>query len=159
MCAEVVGSGRSEHNFVQLTDDHIERLLEIERVSFINPWSAADFCCVVGDRSARCVGLVYREELIGYAIGYVVGREFHLANFAVVPKHRRCGWASALLQHIIAQVCCRGCRRCTLEVRLSNRGAVDFYARHGFYQIGVRPHYYENPPENALIMQRRIEMV
>ena len=152
-------AGWPERDFVQLTEDHIGSLLEIERSSFANPWSAVDFHCVVRDRSALCTGLLIQGELCGYAIGYVDGVEFHLANFAIASPCRRRGWASILLQHIIGRIRRMGCRKCTLEVRLSNRPAVEFYRRHDFQQIGVRSHYYENPSENALIMQLRLEKV
>jgi ribosomal-protein-alanine N-acetyltransferase len=42
----------------------------------------------------------------------------------------------------------------TLEVRLSNRPARDLYARFGFKPVGVRPRYYSDNGEDALIMWR-----
>jgi ribosomal-protein-alanine N-acetyltransferase len=153
---ELLWAGRRERDFVQLTEDHLERILEIERVSFANPWSAEDFHRAVYDHSAFCKGVEVSEELRGYAVGYAIGTEFHLANFAIAPAHRRQGWASDLLQYLIAQACQMGCRECTLEVRPSNFAAVAFYKMHRFQPVGVYPRYYENPRENALIMKRCI---
>lgn len=153
---ELLWAGRRERDFVQLTEDHLERILEIERVSFANPWSAEDFHRAVYDHSAFCKGIEVSEELRGYAVGYAIGAEFHLANFAIAPAHRRQGWASDLLQYLIAQACQMGCRECTLEVRPSNFAAVAFYKMHRFQQVGVYSRYYENPRENALIMKRCI---
>jgi len=153
---ELLWAGRRERDFVQLTEDHLERILEIERVSFANPWSAEDFHRAVYDHSAFCKGVEVSEELRGYAVGYAIGTEFHLANFAIAPAHRRQGWASDLLQYLIAQACQMGCRECTLEVRPSNFAAVAFYKMHRFQPVGVYPRYYENPREHALIITRCI---
>jgi [ribosomal protein S18]-alanine N-acetyltransferase len=43
-----------------------------------------------------------------------------------------------------------------LEVRESNAGAVRLYERCGFVIEGRRPGYYANPPEDALLMRRRL---
>ena len=40
----------------------------------------------------------------------------------------------------------------TLEVRVSNRSAQELYARLGFRSAGVRPRYYMDNREDALIM-------
>ena len=153
---ELLRAGRRERDFVQLTEDHLERIHEIERVSFANPWPAADFHRAVHDQSAFCKGVEVRGELRGYAIGYAVGTEFHLANFAIAPAHRRRGWASDLLQYLIAQAWQMGCRECRLEVRTSNLAAVAFYKMHRFQPVGEYPRYYENPREDAVIMKRYI---
>jgi ribosomal-protein-alanine N-acetyltransferase len=50
----------------------------------------------------------------------------------------------------------RGCRRCFLEVRKSNQGAIDFYLRHKFIFAGTRLNYYSNPIEDAWIMERNL---
>lgn len=43
-----------------------------------------------------------------------------------------------------------------LEVRESNTGAVQLYERCGFKMAGRRPAYYADPPEDALLMRRRL---
>ena len=99
-----------ESRFVSLGLIHLQRLLEIERVSFANPWGKADFCYLLADRDALCLGLLHRGELIGYALGYFAGRDFHLASLAVVPAYRNqgscccgyCAWPQSKL------LCARG---------------------------------------------------
>jgi ribosomal-protein-alanine N-acetyltransferase len=45
-----------------------------------------------------------------------------------------------------------GARNATLEVRLSNVAARRLYERFGFRPVGVRPRYYTDNGEDALIM-------
>jgi ribosomal-protein-alanine N-acetyltransferase len=40
----------------------------------------------------------------------------------------------------------------TLEVRVSNKDAIAMYERFGFRSAGVRPRYYHDNGEDALIM-------
>ena len=150
------GRDGCEHEVVELAGEHLERLVEIEALSFSNPWSVADFRWVVRDGRALCLGLQVGRELIGYAVGYVEDIGFHLANLDIVPACRRQGWGGRLLGQVLARAWRRGCRSCTLEVRASNRVAVQLYRQHGFRQVGVRSRYYIKPVENALVMHREI---
>ncbi|HTG42464.1 MAG TPA: hypothetical protein VK697_12715, partial [Methylomirabilota bacterium] len=43
-------------------------------------------------------------------------------------------------------------RQATLEVRLSNKAARHLYEKFGFRPVGVRPRYYSDDGEDALIM-------
>jgi ribosomal-protein-alanine N-acetyltransferase len=46
----------------------------------------------------------------------------------------------------------RGARRATLEVRRSNVEAQRLYGRFGFHVSNVRPRYYSQPDEDALVL-------
>jgi ribosomal-protein-alanine N-acetyltransferase len=59
-----------------------------------------------------------------------------------------------LMRHILTVVAAEGVKRATLEVRRSNVPAQKLYERLGFVQAGVRPDYYTQPAEDALILWR-----
>jgi [ribosomal protein S18]-alanine N-acetyltransferase len=44
------------------------------------------------------------------------------------------------------------CRVVTLEVRRSNEGAQRLYRRFAFRAVGVRPNYYADDQEDAIVM-------
>jgi hypothetical protein len=46
----------------------------------------------------------------------------------------------------------KGAREATLEVRLSNTAARNLYEKYGFRPVGIRPNYYSDDNEDALIM-------
>jgi [ribosomal protein S18]-alanine N-acetyltransferase len=71
-------------------------------------------------------------------------------NIAVAPEQRRHGIAGRLLEHLFEEA--RGVLPFTLEVRVSNHGAIAMYERFGFRSAGVRPRYYHDNGEDALIM-------
>jgi len=60
--------------------------------------------------------------------------------------------ASRLLAHIIETGRVRKCRFVTLEVRRSNAAAARLYRRFGFRAVGVRPNYYAEDQEDAIVM-------
>jgi ribosomal-protein-alanine N-acetyltransferase len=75
-------------------------------------------------------------------------------NVAVAPDRQRRGIASALLGRLFELTADDDRRGYTLEVRVSNAGAIALYERLGFEQRGVRRGYYTDNREDALIMWR-----
>ena len=92
-------------------------------------------------------------NILGYAGLHVVLNEGYIDNIAVQPDARRHGVASALLD-----VYCRfgavNLAFLTLEVRASNQAAIGLYEKYGFQRAGLRPGYYQQPREDAVIMTR-----
>jgi ribosomal-protein-alanine N-acetyltransferase len=94
-------------------------------------------------------------SLAGYLIASRYADVWHLMNLAVDPPVRRRGLASLLLQELMARV--SPAEPITLEVRPSNDAAIALYKRFGFHAAGLRPGYYRDTGEDALIMWRVAE--
>ncbi len=148
-----------ESRFVPLGPIHLHRLMEIERGSFANPWSEADFYYLLADRGALCLGLLHCGKLIGYALGYFADRYFHLANLAVDPAYRNRGWGGQLLGRMLRVAAGQGASCCALEVRSANRAARALYCKAGFRVVGRRAAYYSDPPDDAVLMECNIEIL
>jgi [ribosomal protein S18]-alanine N-acetyltransferase len=93
--------------------------------------------------------------------GFLVGRitasdEAEILNLAVAPAHRRSGHATALLQTCLAEFTRLHIARVFLEVREFNSAAISFYEEHNFVRAGVRPAYYQNPTEAAVLLIRKL---
>jgi ribosomal-protein-alanine N-acetyltransferase len=87
-------------------------------------------------------------------VGFLVGRtlapgEHELLNVAMAPDHRRRGIGRSLVCAYLEAS--KG--SVFLEVRPSNRAARGFYKSLGFEEVTLRPGYYENPPEPAIVMK------
>jgi tRNA threonylcarbamoyladenosine biosynthesis protein TsaB len=93
--------------------------------------------------------------LIGYATAWLIVDELHIHDVAVDPAFRRRGAAKALLERVLAEARASGATSATLEVRRSNAAAVALYEKLGFMTEAVRPAYYRDPTEDALILWRR----
>lgn len=115
--------------------------MRLELQSYSHPWTEAVFLdCFKPDY--RLWALDQANELIGYAVVAHLFDEAHLLNLCTNPSHRRSGAARLLLRHLITAVAHDSMSRLILEVRESNRAAINLYIREGFESIGVRPGYY-----------------
>jgi ribosomal-protein-alanine N-acetyltransferase len=90
-------------------------------------------------------------ETWAYIVYWVVADEMHLLNLAVHPARRRQGIARALLTEALARVRTQGVVVVWLEVRPSNAAALALYQAFGFEEVGVRPGYYSDCGEDALV--------
>jgi ribosomal-protein-alanine N-acetyltransferase len=91
-------------------------------------------------------------EIIGYACFWILFEELHLMNLAVHPAHRRRGIGEELARWVLNMGQEKGVRIALLEVRVSNDPARRLYEKVGFKKIAVRPGYYRDPKEDALLM-------
>jgi [ribosomal protein S18]-alanine N-acetyltransferase len=134
----------------RLAYSDLPAVISIERRSFPAPWSLAMFVLELSKPSGICLAASAGEELLGYLVCSRYDRVWHLMNVAVAPERRRLGVASRLISQLIEE----GGRELpfTLEVRVSNRDAIAMYERLGFRSAGVRPRYYQDNGEDALIM-------
>jgi ribosomal-protein-alanine N-acetyltransferase len=128
----------------------------IERESYPTPWSRSMFAGELAKPSSLSLGAFDEES--GALTGYLVISRYvdawHVMNLAVAPSHRRNGIARALLDRLFELTASDERRGYTLEVRVSNEGAIKLYEGMGFVARGVRRGYYTDNREDALIMWR-----
>ena len=138
-----------------IQDSDIERLAQIEAKSFSHPWSADSFRELLDIDYARYLVAICDGEVAGTAGMRVICGEGNIDNVVVDPDYRGKGLAKALVAELIKWGESEGIKDYTLEVRVSNVPAIHVYENAGFIGEGVRPGFYEDPKEDALIMWRR----
>ena len=126
----------------------------IERESYPTPWSRSMFDAEMRKPSSLALGAFTGDELVGYAFVSRYVDAWHVMNVAVAHAYRRRGIASALLERMFEVTETDPRRGYTLEVRVSNGGAIRLYERLGFEPRGIRRGYYTDNREDALIMWR-----
>lgn len=141
-------------SIASMEDADIDAVMEIERLSFRAPWSRAVFLEEMGREWARVDVLrdSITDEVVAFANYWLVADELHILNIAVHPRHRRAGHATRLLAHMVEVARQGQCRCVTLEVRRSNAVAQQIYRRFAFRAVGVRPNYYAEDQEDAIVM-------
>jgi ribosomal-protein-alanine acetyltransferase len=95
-------------------------------------------------------------RVCGFLVARVTAGEAELLNMAVGAADRRKGLGSKLLAAAAKEAEALQASRMYLEVRESNEAAISFYERHGFRKSGQRAGYYQNPAENAVLMEKRL---
>jgi ribosomal-protein-alanine N-acetyltransferase len=96
-------------------------------------------------------------DAVGFALAWVVADEMHLVNFAVEPARRREGIGRALLTEVLDRARQRAINMVTLEVRDTNEAARVLYREFGFIEVALRPGYYPDTREDAVIMLLRFD--
>jgi ribosomal-protein-alanine N-acetyltransferase len=131
-------------------------------------WSEEDLTSVVkapaADQRRLRRGWVAEQTGSG-AVGFAVATglnvpgappECELEFVLVQPQARRRGIGGMLVHAALNWGRDLRANEIRLEVRESTAGAVQLYERCGFVIAGRRPGYYANPPEDALLMRRRL---
>ena len=93
-----------------------------------------------------------QNGVAGFLVARVVANELEILNLAIELCFRRRGIGSALVGEVLSWGARNGAERVFLEVRASNAFARKFYEAHGFTAAGLRPKYYSDPIEDALIL-------
>ncbi len=136
-----------------MTLDDVADVHRIESASFPTPWPDYAFRQEIQtNRLAHYLIVRAGDETIGYGGMWLMVDEAHVTTFAVLPGWRRRGAGATLmlaLMHLAVEL---NARMVTLEVRLSNHPARALYAGFGFRPVGIRPRYYSDNNEDALIM-------
>lgn len=134
----------------------VEAILAIQRSSpEVAQWNAPDYVrAVAGDMA----GWVTDDNGVvsGFLIARLAAGDLEILNFAVRADVRRRGLGAALLREVLSWGAAQHAQRALLEVRASNRVALDFYGRYGFRTAGRRPRYYVAPVDDALLLTAEI---
>lgn len=135
----------------KMMPEHIESVLEIEKASFKTPWTQNMFLTDISQDYSIYRVVTHEGRALAYMGMLGICKEGHITNIAVSPSFRRRGLATMLINHFIDYAKKNDYEFLTLEVRVSNLGAVSLYKQLGFVQVGIRKKYYENS-EDALLL-------
>ncbi|MGI6362019.1 MAG: ribosomal protein S18-alanine N-acetyltransferase [Bacillota bacterium] len=136
-----------------LNISHLEDILEIEELSFPLPWSRESYVNELRDNPlAHFLGLFWQDRLVAFGGVWLIMDEGHIANVAVHPLFRGQGLGELMMRKLMFYTHLQGMTKMTLEVRESNFLAQDLYHKLGFSSAGLRPGYYTDNGEAAMIM-------
>ena len=137
----------------RMTHADLPAVQAIEKASFTTPWPSYAYRNELEtNRLAHYLVVRAGRDVIGYAGVWLMVDEAHITTFAVTPAWRRRRIGERLLLAVLDLAVARGAREATLEVRLSNLAARRLYEKYGFRPVGIRPRYYSDDHEDALIM-------
>ena len=133
--------------------DDLPTVQAIEEASFTTPWPPHAYRSEIEtNRLAQYIVARVGGEVVAYAGMWMMVDEAHVTTFAVHPRWRRQRIGERLLLTLLDLARSRRAREATLEVRLSNLAARRLYEKYGFRPVGLRPRYYSDDNEDALIM-------
>jgi ribosomal-protein-alanine N-acetyltransferase len=140
----------------RMTIDDLPGVMDIERVAFSNPWTLE---MVKKELTQDWSTVLLAEEpgpngwtVLGFSIFWLVADEIHVLNVATAQSQRRRGIGRAVMDATLDYGRTHRCRLASLEVRRSNEAAIGLYKALGFKAVGMRPNYYADDREDAVVM-------
>ena len=131
----------------------VDSVLAVERSAFVAGWPLTAFENeLTQNKMARYIVLEEGGEVTGFGGLWLMVDEAHVVTVAVRPEHRRRGLGSLIVHGLMVLAGEQGMDLATLECRVSNLAARALYGRYGFYEVGIRPKYYADNHEDAVIM-------
>jgi [ribosomal protein S18]-alanine N-acetyltransferase len=137
----------------QFKADDISAISEIEQLSFKDPFPSYFLSQLADANPTTFLVAVINDKIVGYAVIDKWPDQEHLVSIAVIPASRKKGVGQALLDHLLERLETGSLK---LEVRRSNKAALDLYRKNGFVQSGVAHSYYTDG-EDAILMEKVIQ--
>ena len=143
------------------TVESLPDILQIEEACFSAPWTRKMLEAELSGNPFAHFLLAKQvppceagsSSIVGYLCFWVVFEEVRLMNLAVIESIRRKGVARALVAQALEVGLAQAAKCAVLEVRASNHAAHALYRSLGFRDVTIRPTYYTNPIEDALLME------
>lgn len=134
----------------------VENIAEIEKEAFTTPWPEEAF---LDELNKNDLAFYLVAEVDGKAVAYggiwLIINEGHITNIAVKEEYKGNGIGNMIVKGLITYCAVKKIDNMTLEVRKSNTVAINLYEKNGFKSYGVRPNYYADTGEDAIIMWRK----
>lgn len=144
-------------NYRYMTEGDIGVTREIEIKANPMPWTQKNFTDCLSN-GYYCLIQEVNQEVSGFAIQTISLQEAHLLNIGIREKFRNKGLGQDLLSQIVLASKEMGSKKISLEVRVSNKAAIELYSKSGFKKLSLKKNYYGLPDgrEDALIMGKRL---
>ncbi len=144
-------------NIRRMEEKDLDRVMEIEARAFTIPWSRESFILeITKNQLARYLVAEMDGIVVGYGGIWLIIDEGHITNIASDIDYRRMGIGNSLVEGLIDICREKEISSMTLEVRVSNIAAQNLYKKYGFVEAGIRPKYYVDDNEDAIIMWKNL---
>lgn len=130
----------------------IVEVTKIENDTFFDAWNESMWLDELNNSLTTYTVLEENGKTIGYAGYWLVAGEAQVTRVAVASGERERGLGTKLMAALINRAWQQGAEAMTLEVRAGNTAAQKMYLTCGFRCEGVRPGYYADNHEDAVIM-------
>lgn len=138
----------------------------IEAENRLSPWSSEDYQKEIKRQDSISIVAKYKGDVAGFLVARLIKNEdifvsqnsteitaeAEIHNFAVKREFRNMGFGQRIFDKFTLAAKSKGARYIWLEVRESNHGAICFYKKNGFENVGVRKKFYRHPAEDAYIL-------
>ncbi|MGH7902684.1 MAG: ribosomal protein S18-alanine N-acetyltransferase [Candidatus Dormibacteraceae bacterium] len=144
-----------------MRESDVPAIQEIEREIFSSPWPRNAYYRELSSRNTAHYVVLRRQgpddglegdRIIGYGGMWWMYDEAHVTTIGVRRDQQRRGYGRVVFAGLVQGAYELGAKWVTLEVRVTNDGAMRMYESFGFKVIGRRRGYYTDNGEDAIVM-------
>jgi [ribosomal protein S18]-alanine N-acetyltransferase len=132
----------------------VPQVVAIENATSATPWTRAMFMSELGRPGTLDLVADQGGDVLAYVMVSRYADVWHILNLCVREAQRGRGLGGRMLDELFERAARKAHLGFTLEVRVSNEAAIRLYRRKGFLEHGIRPGYYSDNGEDAIIMWR-----
>ena len=151
-------------NIREATDDDLTVIMQIERLCFPNgAWKEENILYELHEHPvSQCwvieLSLDEKEgyRVVGFCDYWETFDSATICQIAVHPYLQRKQLGTAMMDEIYNDCYAKKVQTLTLEVRVGNTAAINFYKKQGFEIETTKPHYYDNG-EDAYYMILKVK--
>jgi ribosomal-protein-alanine N-acetyltransferase len=137
----------------RMTLEDVPVVHEIDLLSFSLPWPERSFRFEISENPVARGWVAETDgHIVAMLVLWRIIDEAHIATIATHPDFRRQGIGERLMIEALLRAREEGARHAFLEVRAGNLAAQTLYNKYGFITTGVRPRYYKDNDEDAILM-------
>ena len=146
-------------NIRLMKESDLDNVLLIENESFKDKWGRKHYLYELNENPFSVLYILEKDSLlIGYLVFMITFHSASISKIAIKKEYRKLNYASLLMNQMIKhllEIHDETIEVVTLEVRVSNIAAINFYKKHHFEIILTKPQYYQDG-EDAYYMIRRL---
>lgn len=144
-----------EFNVRVATKEDTRQMVALDSACFAIPWSLEAFENELENGYTTYVAVCKGEEVIAFCGFWKIDNEGHITRVIVNKEYRGMSLGTKMLEFLMSEGAKLGITEYTLEMRRSNEAALKLYEKLGFKLEGIRPKYYQNNMEDALVLWKR----
>jgi [ribosomal protein S18]-alanine N-acetyltransferase len=146
-------------NIEDMEKKHLDKIVDLDSKIAQNPWSKSMFFEELDLHSFSRVLVDEYGDVCGYGVSRLQVDEWHLLTVGVESNLRRQGYGKRLVEDVIRKAALNLDKAVLLEVRSSNKIAINLYKKIGFETLHIRENYYKSSgdPEDAVVMKRLLK--
>ena len=141
----------------QINENDIDLCYELDSIS-TSLWSKNQWANELKKEGIKVFGISKSNVIIGLCVFHVVLDEAQINYFAVIPKFRKKGFGSYLMNHLIKRCEKLNINKLFLEVSHTNFVAERFYSQFDFSTVGIRKNYYKDGSD-ALLKEKNLQQI
>lgn len=138
----------------KMTPEDIVEVFMLEYSLFPTPWLITQYDYELRENPVSFPYVAIKEgKIIGFIIFWITFNSSTLCKIGVQEDYQHQGIGKAMMALMYQDLKAHEVETATLEVRVDNFNAIDFYLKEGYQKVSIKEHYYEDGCDAIYMMK------